>query len=116
MVSYYLPCHQGASPWTAGRRPHQATINSLIQREDLSPWKVGVRALIIQQNPVRCRNQGEEGNTTHQTGKNPGSNSGLPQEAEREIEHLPMRHPRNCLFGVKLCLSVQRAGWKNCAV
>jgi hypothetical protein len=30
-----------------------------------------------------------EGNTAYQTGKNLGSNSGLPQEAEGETDHLP---------------------------
>jgi hypothetical protein len=29
------------------------------------------------------------GSTAHQTGKNPGLNSGLPQEAEGETDHLP---------------------------
>jgi hypothetical protein len=48
---------------------------------------------------VRCRNQQGEGSTTHQTGKNLGSNSGLPQEAEGELDHLTMGHPSNHLFG-----------------
>jgi hypothetical protein len=50
-------------------------------------------------------NQRGEGSTTHQTGKNLGSNSGLPQEAEGELDHLPMGHPVTTIFGVKLCLS-----------
>jgi hypothetical protein len=54
---------------------------------DSSSWQVGVRALDAQWNPVRHRNQLE--NITHQTGKNPGSNSDLPQEAEGETDHLP---------------------------
>jgi hypothetical protein len=57
-----------------------------------------VRASDAQWNPVRCRNQRGEGSTTHQTGKNLGSNSGLLQEAEGETDHLPMRHTSNCLF------------------
>jgi hypothetical protein len=57
-----------------------------------------VRALDAQQNSVRCRNEQGEGSTTHQTGKNPGSNSGLPQEAEEETDHLSMRHPSNHLL------------------
>jgi hypothetical protein len=40
-----------------------------------------------------------EGSTTHWTGNNSGSNSGLPQEAEGESDHLPMRQPSNCIFG-----------------
>jgi hypothetical protein len=41
----------------------------------------------------------KEGSTAHQTGKNPGSNSGLPQDAEGELDHLPMGHLSNCHFG-----------------
>jgi hypothetical protein len=58
--------------------------------EDSSTQEVGVRASDAQQNPVRHRNQQGEGSIVHQTGKNPGSNSGLPQEAEGELDHLPM--------------------------
>jgi hypothetical protein len=47
---------------------------------------------------VRHRKQREERSITHQTGKNPGSNSVLPQEAERELDHLPMGHPSYCHF------------------
>jgi hypothetical protein len=32
MVSYHLPCHQGASPWTTRRRSLQARMDRLIQR------------------------------------------------------------------------------------
>jgi hypothetical protein len=39
-------------------------------------------------NLVRPRNQQGERSTIHQIGKNPGSNSGLPQEAEGETDHL----------------------------
>jgi hypothetical protein len=56
---------------------------------DLSSWQVGDRALDVQQDPVRHRNQRGEGNMAHQAGKNPGLNSGLPQEAEGETDHLP---------------------------
>jgi hypothetical protein len=63
-----------------------------------------VRASDAQWNLVRHRNQQVEGNTTHQTGKNPGSNSGLPQEAEGETDHLP-ETTSNHIFGVKPCLS-----------
>jgi hypothetical protein len=52
-----------------------------------------VKALDVQQNPVRHRNQGREGSIAHQTGKSLGSNSGLPQEAEGKLDHLPMGHP-----------------------
>jgi hypothetical protein len=67
--------------------------------------RVGVSALVAHQNPVRHRNQQGEGSTAHQTGKNPGSNSGLPQEAEGELDHLPMEHPSDHHFWVKSCLS-----------
>jgi hypothetical protein len=40
----------------------------------------------------------EKGSTAHQIGKNPQSNSGLPQEAEEEIDHLAMRYPTSHLF------------------
>jgi hypothetical protein len=39
-----------------------------------------------------------EGSTANQTGKNLGLNSGLPQEAEGELDHLPMGHPSNFHF------------------
>jgi hypothetical protein len=45
------------------------------------------------QEPVRG------GSTVCQTGKNLGSNSGLPQEAEGETDQLPERHSSNCLLG-----------------
>jgi hypothetical protein len=38
---------------------------------------------------VRHRNQPGEGSTACQTGKYPGSNSGLFQEAEGETDHHP---------------------------
>jgi hypothetical protein len=53
---------------------------------------------------VRRRSQQGKGSTAHQTGKNPGSNSDLLQEAEGEPDHLPMGHTSTCHFGVKLCL------------
>jgi hypothetical protein len=87
-VSYHPPCHQGESPQTAGRRSHQVPIDSLSQRRIPPPSDLG-RALDAQWNPVRSRNQQGEGITTHRTGKKPGSNSGLPQEAEGETDHLP---------------------------
>jgi hypothetical protein len=46
---------------------------------------VGVRASDVQWNPVRHRNQQGERNTVHQTGKNLGLNSGLPQAAEGRL-------------------------------
>jgi hypothetical protein len=68
-----------------------------------------VRALDAQQNSMRCRNQQVKGCTSHQTGKNPGLNSGLPQEAEGETDHLP-KISSNCLYGVKLYLSGSGGG------
>jgi hypothetical protein len=65
---------------------------------DSSSHRVRVRASNDKQNPVWCRNQREERSTAHQIGKNLGSNSGLPQVAEGDTDHLPMRHPSNCLF------------------
>jgi hypothetical protein len=47
---------------------------------------------------MKHRNHQEERSNTHQTGKNAGSNSGLPQEAEGELDYLPMGHPSNHLF------------------
>jgi hypothetical protein len=41
--------------------------------------------------PKSLRNQ--IGNSTHQIGKNPGPNSGLPQEAEGESNQLPAETP-----------------------
>jgi hypothetical protein len=73
-------------PRTA-RRSHQAPMDSLIW------W-----------NPVRHKNQRGEGSAIGQTGKNLGSNSGLPQEAEGETDHLP-EPATNHILGVKPCLS-----------
>jgi hypothetical protein len=91
------PLPLGCIPRNNGRRSHQPPTDSLIQRGDSSSLWVGVRASDTQQNPVRCRNQLGEGSTAHQTGKNPGSYSGLPQEAEGETDHLP-ESVSNCLF------------------
>jgi hypothetical protein len=63
------------------------------------------------------RNLRGKGNTAHQTGKNPGSNSGLPQEAEGETDHLPVRHPSNRLLaGENRVSQVWGVGWKYSAV
>jgi hypothetical protein len=77
--------------------------------------RVRVRASDTQRNPVRCRNQRGEGSTAHQTGKT-GSNSGLPQDAEGELDHLPMGHPSNHHFWGETMSQVQGAVWKNGAV
>jgi hypothetical protein len=53
--------------------------------------------LVAQRNPERLRNQ--FGNPTHQTGKNLGSNSGLPQETERESDQFPAETPKKPPFG-----------------
>jgi hypothetical protein len=55
-----------------------------------------------------------EGSGAHQTGKNPGSNSGLPQEAERESNQQPVRHPSNLLLGWNRVS--QGVGQRYCAV
>jgi hypothetical protein len=72
-----------------------------------------VKALDPQQNSVRHRN--EPGSTTHQIGKNLSSNSGLPQEAEGETDHLP-ETASNHIFGAKPWLSVSGEGQKYCAM
>jgi hypothetical protein len=43
--------------------------------------------MVAQRNPERLGNQ--PGSPTHHTGKNLGSKSGLPQEAEGESDQLP---------------------------
>jgi hypothetical protein len=72
---------------------------------DSSSQRVGMKVSDAQWNPLRPRNQQGEGSTAHQTDKNLGSNSDLSQEAEGETDHFPVRHPSNCLFRVKPCLS-----------
>jgi hypothetical protein len=47
---------------------------------------------------------------SHQTGKNPSSNSGLTEEAEGESNQLSKRTLVTALFGVKLCLSSSGSG------
>jgi hypothetical protein len=61
-----------------------------------------VRASDAQRNPLRCRNQFRS--TAPHIGKNLGSNSGLPQEAEGESDHLP-ETAKELPVGVKPCLS-----------
>jgi hypothetical protein len=51
------------------------------------PGELEGRALDAQWNPLRHRNQLRR--TALPTGKNPCSNSDLPQEAEGETDHLP---------------------------
>jgi hypothetical protein len=57
---------------------------------------------------VRYRNQ--LGSTTGQTCKNLGSNFGIPQEAEGEIDHLP-----ETAFWGEVCLSVSGSRAEICA-
>jgi hypothetical protein len=68
-----------------------------------------VKASDAQWNPVRSRNQ--FGSTAHQPDKNPGSNSGFPQEAEREIDHHPETISNHLLVS-----QVWGVGWKCCAI
>jgi hypothetical protein len=96
MVSYHLPLAPGCIPRTTGRRSHQVPMDSLIPRKDLSFQWVRAKASAAQRNPLRLKNQFR--NTALCTGKNPGSNSGLPQKAEGESDHLP-ETTSNCLLG-----------------
>jgi hypothetical protein len=77
---------QAQCPWPTGRatpaRHHHTT---LIQGEGASLQVSQVP--VAQRNPERLGNQ--LGSPTHQTGKNLGSNSGLPQEAEGESDQFP---------------------------
>jgi hypothetical protein len=71
----------------------------LIQgREPLSQW-----VPVAQKNLERLGNQ--TGSTAHYTGKNPGSNSDLPQEAEGESDQLSICTLVTAFLGVKPCLS-----------
>jgi hypothetical protein len=99
-------CPPGPSGWDPSR--HQWTTWS--GRGFLLPWSQG-EGLRYTMEPSEAHESAREGNTAHQIAKNPCSNSGLPQEAERELDHLPMGHPCNCpFFGVKLCLSGSGSG------
>jgi hypothetical protein len=100
---------------TARRRSHQASMDSLIQGRDSSSQWVRVKALDAQWNLVRHRNQQGEGSTAHQTGKNLGSNSGLPQEAEGETELLRETDSKHLLWWSHVS-QVRGAGWKYCAI
>jgi hypothetical protein len=68
-----------------------------------------------QWNPVKHRNPVRERSTTCQTGKNTGSNSGLPQEAKGETDPLQMRQSSNHLFSETIS-QVQGVEQKYCAV
>jgi hypothetical protein len=85
-VSYPLPVIGVHPPDRREKIPPGAN-GHLDPKGDSSSQEVGVRALDAQWNPLRHRNQ--LGSTTHQIGKNLGSNSGLPQEAAGETDHLP---------------------------
>jgi hypothetical protein len=80
---------------------------------DSSFWGVRVKASDTQRIPVRCRNQ--PGSAAHHTGKNPGSNSGLLQEAERETDHL-LETASNHLLWWSRVSQVQTGGQKYCAM
>jgi hypothetical protein len=100
MVSYHLPFHWGASPGPLGGDPtmHQQTAWSgggFI----LESW--GVWASDAQWNSVRHKNQQGEGNTSHQTSKSPGSNSGLLRRQKGTL----ITSQRLLATMVKLCLS-----------
>jgi hypothetical protein len=59
---------------------------------------------------VRHRSQQRERSTTHQTGKNPDSNSGLPQEAEGETDHLPETASNQLFWGETISLRFREWG------
>jgi hypothetical protein len=82
MVSYHLPCHWGVSP-----TDHQEEIppgaNGQLDGGAggfifLGSWSEGLGSTT---ELSEVRNQQGKGRTAYQTGKNPGSNSDLPQEA-----------------------------------
>jgi hypothetical protein len=106
-VICHLLCCQGFVLWTIRRRSHQEPMDSLIQRRDSSSQRFGVMASHAQWNLVRCRKQWGEGSTACQTGKIPGSNSGLAQEAGGEIDHFP-EATSNCLLGWNYVSQVQK--------
>jgi hypothetical protein len=114
MVICHLSCHQGASPGLLEEdlTRHQQTAWS---GRGSSSWWVGVKAWDAQWKLVRLRNQQGEGSTTHQSAKNPGSNLGLPQEAEGETDHLP-ETASNHLLGWSCVSQVQGAGQKYCVM
>jgi hypothetical protein len=92
-------------------------INGQLDPEgESSSWQVGVSASDTQWNLVRHRNQQGEGSTAHQTCKNLGSNSGLPQEAEGDTDPLPMRHPKPPFLRGSHVSQLQKAVWKYCAM
>jgi hypothetical protein len=63
----------------------------LIEGVSLSPSELRRQVFVTQRNPERLRNQFE--NPAHQTSKNPGLNSALPQEAEGESDQLTAEIP-----------------------
>jgi hypothetical protein len=98
VVSYHLPCHWGASPGPLGGDQDRGASSS---------QRVRVRASNAQQNPLRCRNRLRS--TDLHTGKSLGSNSGLPQEAEGETDHLPETLVTAC-WGEALSLRFREQG------
>jgi hypothetical protein len=59
---------------------------------------------------VRCRNQGGEGTTAHQTGKNTGLNLSLLQEAEGEIDHLQETASNHLFWSETMFLRLREQG------
>jgi hypothetical protein len=114
MVSYHLPCHWGASPWTARRRSYQAP-ETAWTGGDSSSQLVRVRS-DAQRNLVKHRDQWREGNTAPQTVKNPGSNSDLLPRRQKGRLITSQRLLVTAFLGWNHVSQFQGVGWKYCAV
>jgi hypothetical protein len=91
-VVFSPPCHWLSVPSLLGGPPLQAPLDRVdLGGGSLSPSELRRQVLVAQRNLKRLRNQ--LGSPTYQTGKNLGSNSGLPQEAEGESDQLPTKIP-----------------------
>jgi hypothetical protein len=88
MVICHLPCPQGAFPGLLGEDTARRNTQFNPQQIFILPASQGY-SLGYTTEAGEVQEQTRGGRTTCSTGKNPGSNSGLPQEAEGEIDHLP---------------------------
>jgi hypothetical protein len=94
----FTSCHWLSIPSPPGGLPLQGTTRPCwFTGGTLSPSKLRRWILVAQRNLERLRNQ--PWSPTHQTGKNLGSNSGLPQESEGDSDQLSKGTLVSTFFG-----------------
>jgi hypothetical protein len=108
---FHLPCHWGVSPRLLGEDPTRCQQTAWSGGGTHPPGESGWVPQL--HNRTRSCVATSEGSTATQIGKNLGSNSDVPQEAEEETDQLP-KTPSNCLLGWKTGLSGLGSWMKVC--